>query len=177
MLAAYADRSVPNLSSIVCIMQIGSRRMLLTGDARGDKILKGLSLAGFLDDTGKIKLDILKVPHHGSARNLTSDFFHRIAADTYVFSASGRYANPDRESLEWLIDSRSKDDAYDIVLTYDVAEIDKLRKIEIQKKRPWSARKDSLAALFDQKRNEGYRFRIRAGAPVKISLGDEEVTW
>jgi hypothetical protein len=177
MLAAYADKSVPNLSSIVCVMQIGSRRMLLTGDARGDKIVDGLSRAGFLRDGGKLKLDILKVPHHGSARNLTADFFNKITANTYIISASGRYANPDRESMEWLIASRSKDDVYEVVLTYDVASIDKLRKTEIQKKRPWNANKDSLKALFDQKQNDGYRFIVKAGSPLKIDLGDEKVKW
>src|SRR5262249_54924564 len=95
MLAAYADKSVPNLSSIVCVLQIGSRRMLLTGDARGDKVLEGLSKAGLLSGD-KIKFDILKVPHHGSARNLAQDFFEKIEANSYVISASGRYANPDR---------------------------------------------------------------------------------
>ena len=40
-LAAYIDKSVPNLSSIVVLAEAGGKRVLLTGDARGDKILGG----------------------------------------------------------------------------------------------------------------------------------------
>ena len=40
-LAAYVDKSVPNLSSIVLLAEAKGKRMLLTGDARGDKILQG----------------------------------------------------------------------------------------------------------------------------------------
>ena len=47
-LAAYVDESVPNLSSIVVLAEWMARRMLLTGDARGDKILEGLELVGLL---------------------------------------------------------------------------------------------------------------------------------
>ncbi len=40
-LAAYVDKSVPNLSSLVVLAEAGGKTMLLTGDARGDKILAG----------------------------------------------------------------------------------------------------------------------------------------
>ena len=44
-LAAYVDESVPNLSSIVVLAKAADKTILLTGDARGDKILEGLELA------------------------------------------------------------------------------------------------------------------------------------
>jgi len=47
-LAAYVDKSVPNLSSLVVLAKAGGKTMLLTGDARGDKILEGLELVGAL---------------------------------------------------------------------------------------------------------------------------------
>src|SRR5262249_47149774 len=47
-LAAYVDESVPNLSSIVMLARAGGKSMLLTGDARGDKVLKGLEGAGVI---------------------------------------------------------------------------------------------------------------------------------
>jgi hypothetical protein len=96
-LAAYVDRSVPNLSSVVVLAEAGDKRMLLTGDARGDKILKGLELVGVLRTGGTMHVDLLKVPHHGSANNLDDDFFERITADHYVFSGDGEHGNPERE--------------------------------------------------------------------------------
>ena len=47
--AAYLDRSVFNLSSIVILAEFKRKRMLLTGDARGDDILAGLRSSGLLD--------------------------------------------------------------------------------------------------------------------------------
>ena len=41
---------------------------------------------------------MLKVPHHGSANNLETDFFERITADHYVFSGDGEHGNPERET-------------------------------------------------------------------------------
>src|SRR4029079_15655839 len=80
-IAAYADKSVPNLSSIVVLAELDGKRILLTGDARGDKILEGLEFSKVIPSEGKLHVDILKVPHHGSSRNVEIDFFQRITAD------------------------------------------------------------------------------------------------
>ena len=97
-LAAYIDDSVPNLSSIVVLAEVEGKSILLTGDARGDKILEGLQLTGRLDPgpASSMQVDLLKVPHHGSANNLAQDFFERIIAKHYVFSGDGEYGNPTR---------------------------------------------------------------------------------
>jgi len=177
LLAAYADRSIKNLSSIVCLTEMGGKRILLTGDARGDKIVAGLTEAGLLDH-GLFKVDVLKGPHHGSDRNVEPDFFEQIVADTYVFSGDGKHGNPERDTLTWLTDARGKHAEYDIVLTYPVDKIDLNRKAEAAKRhKPWKKVTDSLESFFDQRRREGFRFRVFAGAPVKIDLGDEKMPW
>ena len=53
VLSAFVDRSVPNLSSIVVLAQAGGKAMLLTGDARGDKILEGLESVGAVTAAGR----------------------------------------------------------------------------------------------------------------------------
>jgi hypothetical protein len=114
--AAYVDKSPTNLSSIVCLAQQGQRKILLTGDARGDLILKALDAAGATSE-GKLHVDILKIPHHGSIRDLDRDFFDRITADHYVISADGRYGNPESQTLAMIAQSRQTD-AFTIHLTY-----------------------------------------------------------
>ncbi len=101
---ANADRSVPNLSSIVLLAQCDGKTMLLTGDARGDHILTGLEQAKLLK-AGKIHVDVLKVQHHGSNRNATPGFFKTVTADTYVISANGEYDNPDEDTLQWIVEA------------------------------------------------------------------------
>jgi hypothetical protein len=114
--AEYLDRSPYNLSSIVCLVRQGERKILLTGDARGDLILGALDAAGVTCD-GVLHVDVLKIPHHGSIRTLDTDFFERITADHYVISANGRDGNPKTETLELIARSRDRDD-FAIHLTY-----------------------------------------------------------
>jgi hypothetical protein len=102
--AVAADSSVPNLSSIVILVRAAGRSILLAGDGRGDQIVAGLEERGFLDPGGTMHVDLLKVPHHGSSRNATADFFRTVTADRYVISANGRYGNPDLECLMSIVD-------------------------------------------------------------------------
>ena len=124
-LAAFTDTSVPNLSSVVVLAEVGKKRILFTGDARGDKVLEGLELVGLLKKDGKstMHVDILKCPHHGSKRNNDPIFFRRITADHYVFSGNGEHGNPARETLEMLWSERG-DEKYTVHLTYPIDEID-----------------------------------------------------
>jgi hypothetical protein len=166
-LAAFVDRSVPNLSSIVALVKSGGQTMLLTGDARGDKILKGLESIGLLAPGGKMHVTLLKVPHHGSANNLAPVFFERITADHYVFSGNGEHGNPERAALKMLFDARGPA-PFDVHLTYPIDDIDVERKKDWEKeqakerkrkengtssKEPredWSPPKHSLRAFFEQ---------------------------
>jgi len=115
--AEYLDESVYNLSSIVCLAELDGKRMLLTGDARGDKILLGLEAAGLLSKDKPLEVDLLKMPHHGSSRNIDKDFFERIKAKELVISADGKHQNPDLETLQ-MISTACKDDELTLHLTY-----------------------------------------------------------
>jgi hypothetical protein len=174
MLAAFVDKSVPNLSSIVLFAQIGKKSMLLTGDARGDKILEGLELTGVLEAGKTRQIDILKVPHHGSVRNMEPVFFRRLPAKHYVFSGNGEHGNPERATLEMLLEARGPSASYKIHFTYPIKEIDKARKAEWddkKAKKAWSARNQSLAAFFEQNPKMAKRVCIvKDGTPHFIDL-------
>jgi hypothetical protein len=115
---AYEDTSPPNLASLIVLATAGKRRILLTGDGRGDYILEGIENAGLMED-GKFPVDVLKVPHHGSIRDLDTDFFERIPANDYIISANGRFSNPDIPTLEMIVAVRGNA-SYNIHLTYPV---------------------------------------------------------
>lgn len=111
------DDSPSNLSSIVCVAELDGKRMLLTGDALGKKVLEELESAGFLPPgDGKMELDLLKLPHHGSARNVTVDFFERLPARHLVISANGKDDNPDIATLKMISEARP-DDEFTLYLT------------------------------------------------------------
>ena len=73
------DSSITNLSSVMFLMEFEGKRILFTGDGLGNDILESLSKKRLLDKVDCI--DILKVPHHGSERNVSKEFFETITPD------------------------------------------------------------------------------------------------
>lgn len=113
--AEFLDESVFNLSSIAVLVEAGGESMLLTGDARGDDVIAGLKAAKRLKD-GRCHVGVLKIPHHGSDRNVATEFFQQVTADHYVISANGKFGNPDPPTLKMLTGARGSDE-YTIHLT------------------------------------------------------------
>lgn len=112
------DDSVFNLSSIMLLAEADGKKILLTGDGLGKHLIEGLERSGMLAPGEAFHVDILKLPHHGSARNVTPGFFHRVTADQYVISANGRDGNPDLPTLKWLVEAaREQGRAIEIVIT------------------------------------------------------------
>jgi hypothetical protein len=123
---ANSDRSVPNLSSVMFLATANGKTILFTGDGRSDHLLEGLDQAGLLNN-GQLHVDVLKLPHHGSSRNITKKFFKAITADTYVASANGKDDNPDLATLIWLVEAaRDQQRKVKIVVTNRTPSVEKL---------------------------------------------------
>lgn len=152
--AAFDDASVPNLSSIVVLAEADGRKMLLTGDARGDFVLDSLEATGLLEPDGTLELDLLKMPHHGSFRNIEDVFFERLPAAHYVISANGQHGNPDLSTLETLSAARG-DAEFTLWLTN---------------------REPRLEEFFAAERERGKRYQViyreDDASSVKVELGE-----
>jgi hypothetical protein len=151
--AAYLDRSVFNLSSIVVLATVKKKRMLLTGDARGDDVLAGLRKAGLLD-RAPLHVDVLKLPHHGSDRNVETDFFRQVVADHYVVSGDGTDDNPEMATFEMISDAREDDD-FVLHLTHDEGNNNLGKR---------------LAKFKAKERKSGRRYEIRSPTGAERSL-------
>lgn len=189
-LSSFTDKSVANLSSIVVLAEAGDKRMLLTGDARGDKVLEGLELVGLVEKGGMMHVDVLKVPHHGSSHNVDPVFFRRITADHYVFSGNGDHGNPERDTLQMVMDNAGNR-GFTIHLTYPIEEIDRGRKRDweqeqekekVRKKRNpevvvrknWSDEEHSLRAFFSAHKGFAQKVTVvRETEPHVINLLEE----
>ncbi|MGB5160404.1 MAG: MBL fold metallo-hydrolase [Thermoanaerobaculia bacterium] len=107
--AALGDRdevTPPNLASLMLLVTEGQKKALLTGDGHADDILAGLESCNQLAAGGGIHVDVLKIPHHGSEFNTTSDFCRRVTANHYVFCGNGAHHNPDTRVVTAYVDSR-----------------------------------------------------------------------
>src|SRR4029079_16040762 len=94
-----------NLASIMFLVEIKNKKILFTGDGLGRDVLDLLSKNKMLDNNGKFYVDVLKVPHRGSERNTSLEFFKTVIAEYYVISANGRDDNPSLNTLRWIIES------------------------------------------------------------------------
>ena len=154
------DTSPYNLSSIVVLAECGGKRMLLTGDARDDHVLAGLDATGIAEN-GKTHVDLLKLPHHGSIRNMRAEFFERVTADHYVISADGRHGNPETATLELIAAGRS-DDEFTMHLTNRVGTDDLEQRLDA-----------FLAAKQQAGRGYGVSFRAEDALSLRIDLLEE----
>jgi beta-lactamase superfamily II metal-dependent hydrolase len=109
----------------VLLVEIGRRKILLTGDARGDDIVAGFKDA-MPDVELPMKVDILKMPHHGSDRNMTKAFLQSFPADHYVISADGTFGNPEDNTLRAIVAARGPDEDYTIHLTNAIGRLQQL---------------------------------------------------
>lgn len=171
-LAAYLDKSVPNLSSLVVLIEQDGHSMLLTGDARGDKVLMGLKEAKLLKGKKPFKVDILKLPHHGSSRNLDDDFFELVHADHYVVSGDGTYGNPDRDTLK-MIEKARPEGGYVVHMTYSAADCDAQHENWAStRKNKYDQATQNISEIIARWKAEGH-IEVREG-PVSIELpGDK----
>jgi len=156
-LADYVDESVYNLSSLVILAEADDKSVLLTGDGRGDHTLEGLEAAGLLDANDPLEVDVLKVPHHGSDRNVDLDYFERIRADHYLISADGKHDNPDLGTLRMISRARPDDD-FTIHLTYPLNEFNV----------PTVGR--GLERFFAREAADGRSYEVRTRASDEVSL-------
>ncbi|MFW2154184.1 hypothetical protein ACG94Q_23560, partial [Acinetobacter gyllenbergii] len=63
-----SDPSIYNGSSIAFILEVEDKAMLFLGDAHDQVVADNLRVLGY-SDCNKIKLDLVKISHHGSQYN------------------------------------------------------------------------------------------------------------
>lgn len=116
-----------NNDSLVLRLDYAGRSILFTGDIEAGGQL--LLLDNYCDsnDCGPLEVDVLKVPHHGSAAFLDG-FFEATLADWAVISAgdnNAQHHHPRAETIEALLDagievySTSTASTWNVVLTID----------------------------------------------------------
>lgn len=98
--------TVPNLASLMLLVEEGNKSVLLTGDGHFQDVLDGLELADKLDASGSLHVNVFKVQHHGSEHNTHLDFCRAVTANHYVFCGNGAHENPDLDVVDAFLDSR-----------------------------------------------------------------------
>ena len=98
--------SIPNLASIMFLVEADGKTILMTGDGHSDDIIKGLKKNKKLSPDNSKHVNVLKVQHHGASANIDKSFCKKITADHYVFCGNGTHSNPEMDVLEVIFNSR-----------------------------------------------------------------------
>lgn len=95
------DKAPANGSSIAFLLEHGNASVLLAADAFSTVLVPALlSLARHRQQPAPLKLDALKLSHHGSRANVTTDLLKVVQADHYIVSTNGAIFNhPDDEAI------------------------------------------------------------------------------
>lgn len=97
------DGSVPNGSSIAFILTFESKNYLFLGDAHPSIIIDSLKDLGYTKEN-PIKLEFLKVSHHGSCKNTNQELLELIKTDDYIISSNSEvHGLPNKRTIARLI--------------------------------------------------------------------------
>jgi beta-lactamase superfamily II metal-dependent hydrolase len=95
-----ADTSVTNASSIVLLAEHDGRSVLLAGDATPSVLTGGLERLLAERNRPVLDVDAVKLPHHGSRRNVTREVLDLLRSPAYLVSSDGSYfRHPDPEAI------------------------------------------------------------------------------
>ncbi|WP_177225064.1 ComEC/Rec2 family competence protein [Geodermatophilus obscurus] len=102
---ADPDRSVPNASSVVLLAERGDDRVLLAGDSTPGVLLPAVRRLLAERGADRLPLTEFKLPHHGSAKNLTADLVRLLPARRYLVSSDGSYfGHPDDAAIATVLE-------------------------------------------------------------------------
>jgi hypothetical protein len=178
---SFKDDSPFNLSSIIVLAERGKKSMLLTGDARGDDLHTWLGEEGLLTN-GKLEVDLFKVPHHGSDRNVKEQTFRDITAKHYVISANGEHDNPEPMMLDMLVAGRkqTRTDAFDLHLTFPSEAFKLIPESLANQKKKVRKQKEALEAVDQwlktkKPHNMNVHYRSAERFSLAVNLDTEKV--
>lgn len=113
------DTSVTNGSSISFILEFKGRRILFLGDAHHERIVNSLRDISKKLNQSKLWFDAIKISHHGSCANISTDLMELIDSDKFIISTNGDIFNhPDKETIASIV-CRESEIVRNLYFNYD----------------------------------------------------------
>lgn len=115
-----SDSSIANGSSIAFILKHNESKFLFLADAHMDVIVDSLKKLEYTH-VNPLKVEFVKLSHHGSKKNINEEFLSLIDTDTYIISTNGspKYHHPNKETLAKIIDfHKRKVQACEFIFNY-----------------------------------------------------------
>lgn len=128
------DTTEVNASSIVLLLTDGEHNYLFPGDSTPQVLLDALS---DYSETNPLRLDLLKLPHHGSYKNITHEILKKIICSDYVVLTNGKvHFHPNKKMMLKVLNwGRRTDDKIRFHLNYHQELSEKLKISEAEQKK------------------------------------------
>jgi hypothetical protein len=104
------DNSVANGSSIAFVLEHDGKSCLFAADALPEVLVEGLRRFAAERSAEAVQFDLVKVAHHGSAKNIDEELVRNMPTRRYLISTNGaRYHHPDRAAIGLILDQHQGD--------------------------------------------------------------------
>ena len=98
------DTAEANGSTIALLAEFKGKSVLLAGDAFPTVLLDAVGRLCRARGIRRLKVDAFKLPHHGSAGNVSNELLAALPSSRYIFSTSGAvFGHPDDEAVARVI--------------------------------------------------------------------------
>lgn len=113
----YEDGSPTNSSSLSMLIEYEGIKMLFLGDSLPSDVVATLKKLEYSFEK-KLKVDVVKVSHHGSKQNTSPELLKMITCNKFLISTDGRiHGHPDKETLARIIFSQN---CPELIFNYDI---------------------------------------------------------
>lgn len=113
------DKRPPNKSSIAFILKYDIKEFLFLADANIDVVNRSLEKLGY-SETNKLKVEFVKLSHHGSLENINEEFLKLIDTSKFVILTEGkRYGHPSKEIFPLIIEHQGRDKDIEFIFNYE----------------------------------------------------------
>ena len=94
--------------SLAMLIEYNNKSILLLGDAKDSILIKALKEKKY-SISNKLKVDYIKLSHHGSKFHTSNDFLDLVECQHFIISANGTNAHPNIETLARIICHNERD--------------------------------------------------------------------
>ncbi|MFJ4777611.1 hypothetical protein [Streptomyces sp. NPDC088762] len=110
------DGSPTNPTSIALLFEFEGTRIVFTGDADDPRLVASIRPRAEAEG-GRLRIDALKVAHHGSSKNLSNNLLELLDCGRYLISTNGRiHGHPDDVAIARIL--KHGGPAKDLVFNY-----------------------------------------------------------
>lgn len=103
------DTSISNMASLAFVLEIEDKKILMLGDAHPDIVARNLKK---IYNGNSVVFDAIKIAHHGSSKNTTTELLSIIDSPIYIFSGGDTNKKPSEYTISKIINREIPTDKF-----------------------------------------------------------------